>query len=125
MWESHRHAAPGRDRPLEPWYVETGAERGSSRPGLPKPAQVFGAMEPVSARSGRQAVLRSEVPCCVGMDVATAPLDVASRPSGERWTVPNDPRGVTTLGEQLQARPPTRMVLAATGGLERLVTRAW
>jgi transposase len=58
------------------------------------------------------------------MEVAKAPLDVAMRPSGERWTVPNAPSGVTTLVEQRQARHPTRMVLAATGGLERLVTSA-
>jgi transposase len=58
------------------------------------------------------------------MDVAKAQLDVAIRPSGERWTVPNDPSGVTTLVEQLQARHPTLIVLEATGGLERLVTSA-
>jgi transposase len=58
------------------------------------------------------------------MDVAKAQLDVAMRPSGERWTVPNDPSGVTTLVEQLQARHPTLIVLEATGGLERLVTSA-
>ena len=66
----------------------------------------------------------SDVPCFVGMDVAKAQLDVAIRPSGERWTVPNDPSGVTTLVEQLQARHPTLIVLEATGGLERLVTSA-
>jgi transposase len=66
----------------------------------------------------------SEVPCFVGMDVAKAQLDVAIRPSGERWAVPNDPSGVTTLVEQLQARHPTLIVLEATGGLERLVASA-
>ena len=66
----------------------------------------------------------SDVPCFVGLDVAQAQLDVAIRPSGERWTVPNDPSGVTTLVEQLQARHPTLIVLAAPGGLERLVTSA-
>ena len=34
--------------------LETGAERGSSRPGLPEPGQLFGAIEPVFARSGKQ-----------------------------------------------------------------------
>src|SRR5574341_1243980 len=53
-WENPRHPVPGRDRPIEPWSVETGAERGSSRPGLLKPVQLFGAVEPVSARAGRQ-----------------------------------------------------------------------
>jgi transposase len=58
------------------------------------------------------------------MDVAQAQLDVALRPSGERWTVPNDPSGVTARVEQLQARHPPLIVLEATGGLERLVTSA-
>ena len=65
-----------------------------------------------------------DVPCVVGMDVAKAQWDVAIRPSGERWAVPNAPLGVTALVEQLQAHHPTRMVLEATGGLERLVARA-
>src|SRR6266516_1242921 len=37
MWEHPRHAVLGRERPIEPWSAETGAERGSSRPGLPEP----------------------------------------------------------------------------------------
>src|SRR5882724_6549649 len=57
MWEHPRHPVPGRDRPIEPWSAETGAERGSSRPGLLKPVQLSGALEPVSARSGRQEFL--------------------------------------------------------------------
>jgi len=81
-------------------------------------------MEPVSARSGRQAFLMRDVPCLVGMDVAQAQRDIALQPSGERWAVPNDPSGVTTLVDRLQARPPTLMVLAATGGLERRATSA-
>ena len=87
---------------MEPWSVETGAARGSSRPGLPKPAQVWGAMEPVSARSGRQEFLRRDVPCCIGIEVAKAQWDMALRPSGERWAVPNDASGVVTLVERLQ-----------------------
>ena len=67
----------------------------------------------------------SDVPCFVGIDVAKAQLDIALRPSGERWAVPNDPSGVTMRVDQLQALSPTLMVLEATGGLERLVTSAW
>lgn len=66
----------------------------------------------------------SDVPCFIGIDVAKAQLDIALRPSGERWAVPNDTSGVTTLVAQLQARHPTLIVLEATGGLERLVTSA-
>jgi hypothetical protein len=57
------------------------------------------------------------VPCCIGLAVAKAQWDIAVRPSGVRWAVPNDPSGVTTRVEPLQALPPTLMVLAATGGL--------
>ena len=34
-----------------------------------------------------------DVPCFVGIDVAKAQLDIAVRPSGERWAVPNDAAG--------------------------------
>jgi transposase len=66
-----------------------------------------------------------DVPCFVGIDVAKAQLDIALRPSGERWAVPNDAGGVVTLVERLQALHPTLMVLEATGGLERAATAAW
>jgi transposase len=66
----------------------------------------------------------SDVPYFVGIDVAKAQLDMALRPSGERWAVPNDASGVTTLVDRLQALRPTLIVLEATGGLERVVTSA-
>ena len=66
----------------------------------------------------------SDVPCFVGIAVAKAQWDIALRPSGERWAVPNDPSGVTTLVDQLQALQPTLIVLEAPGGLERMVTSA-
>jgi transposase len=65
-----------------------------------------------------------EVPCFRGIDVAKAQLDMALRPSGERWAVPNDVSGVTMRVDRLQALPPALIVLEATGGLERLVTSA-
>ena len=46
------------------------------------------------------------MPCFVGIDVAQAQLDMAWRPAGARWAVPNDAGGVGTLVEQLQALPP-------------------
>ena len=64
------------------------------------------------------------MPCFGGIDVAKAQLDIALRPSGERWTVPNDTNGVTTLVERMQTLQPTLIVLEATGGLERMVTSA-
>jgi transposase len=66
----------------------------------------------------------SDVPCFVGIDVAKAQLDIAVRPSGERWAAPNDAGGVVTLVERLQALHPTMIVLEATGGLERAATAA-
>ena len=66
----------------------------------------------------------SDMPCFVGIDVAKAQWDIALRPSGERWSVPNDTNGVTTLVERMQTLQPTLIVLEATGGLERLVTSA-
>jgi hypothetical protein len=44
---------------IQPSSVETGAERGLSRPGLLKPVQLSGAIEPVSARKGFQPNERS------------------------------------------------------------------
>ena len=66
----------------------------------------------------------SDVPCFVGIDVAKAQLDIAVRPSGERWAVPNDADGVVTLVERLQTLHPTLIVLEATGGLERIAAAA-
>jgi transposase len=66
----------------------------------------------------------SDVPCFVGIDVAKAQLDMALRPSGERWAVANDASGVATLVDWVQTLHPTLIVREATGGLERAVTSA-
>jgi transposase len=60
----------------------------------------------------------------VGMDVAKAQLDIALRPTGERWAVTNDETGIGTLVVQLQALQPTLIVLEATGGYHRAVVAA-
>ena len=73
---------------------------------------------------GQTGVRRSDVPCFVGLDVAKAQLDIALRPAGERWAVPNDASGVATLVDRMQTLHPTLMVLEATGGLERAATSA-
>ena len=64
------------------------------------------------------------MPCFVGIDVAKAQLDIALRPSGERWAVANDASGVAMLVDRVQTLHPTLMVREATGGLERAVTSA-
>ena len=66
----------------------------------------------------------SDVPCFIGIDVAKAQLDIALRPSGERWAVPNDASGVATLVDRVQTLHPTLIVREATGGLERAVRSA-
>ena len=60
----------------------------------------------------------------VGIDVAKAQRDIALRPTGERWTVPNDETGIAALVGRLQAVQPTLIVLEATGGYHRAVVAA-
>ena len=55
-----------------------------------------------------------------GVDVSKARLDVTVRPTGERYSVANDPKGIDTLvGRLEEAGPPELVVLEATGGFER------
>ena len=42
----------------------------------------------------------------VGIDVAKAQLDIALRPTGERWTVTNDEPAITALVTRLQEIAP-------------------
>jgi transposase len=60
----------------------------------------------------------------VGIDVAKAQLDIALRPTGERWALANDDVGIAALVERLQAVQPTLIVLEATGGYQRAVVAA-
>jgi len=60
----------------------------------------------------------------VGIDVAKAHLDVAVRPTGESWRVPNDPAGIAELVARLAVQRPTLLVVEATGGLEVPLTAA-
>jgi Transposase len=60
----------------------------------------------------------------IGIDVARDSLEVASRPAGEHWQVPNDPVGIAALLPRLRALQPTLIVLEATGGLELPVVAA-
>lgn len=60
----------------------------------------------------------------IGIDVAKAELVIAARPSGERWTVANDERGVRTLVDRLRGEAVELIVLEATGGYELLCVAA-
>ncbi len=57
----------------------------------------------------------------IGIDVAKHQLDVAVRPSGDKWSVANAPDAFGALIQRLQALHPTLIVLEATGGLEAAV----
>ena len=63
-------------------------------------------------------------PIFVGIDVSKAGLDVAVRPVGNRDFVTNDAAGIEILVERLRKLQPALIVLEATGGVERAVTRA-
>src|SRR5262245_50798684 len=60
----------------------------------------------------------------VGIDVSTARLDVALRPTAECWHVNNDESGIAGLVERLRTVQPIVVVLEATGGVEVPVTGA-
>src|ERR1700674_3080815 len=73
---------------------------------------------------GQTGVRMSDMPCFIGIDVAKAQLDIALRPSGDRWAVPNDDASIAALVAQLQGVHPTLLVLEATGGYHRAVVAA-
>jgi transposase len=60
----------------------------------------------------------------MGIDVATAWLEVATSGEERVWRVSNDSDGITTLVADLAARAPQLVVLEATGGHETAVTAA-
>ena len=60
----------------------------------------------------------------VGIDVSKVRLDMAMRPAGEPLSVPYDAQGISTVIARLSQISPTRIVVEATGGLERPLLRA-
>ena len=54
----------------------------------------------------------------VGIDVAKARVDIATRPGGDVWSVDYDEQAVSELVFSLLAMEPTMVLLEATGGLE-------
>ena len=60
----------------------------------------------------------------VGIDVSQARLDVAVRPSGASESFLNDAGGIKDLVKRFGGNPNDLIVLEATGGVERGVTRA-
>jgi transposase len=62
--------------------------------------------------------IESQVDVYVGIDVSKAHLDIAVRPSEERWQVDNTVEGIEQLVKKLSEMKPTLIVMEATGGLE-------
>lgn len=60
----------------------------------------------------------STPPNFIGIDVSKAHLDVAVRPSEQRWQADNTIEGIGQLVEQLRKLAPSLIVLEATGGYE-------
>jgi transposase len=54
----------------------------------------------------------------IGIDVSKAHLDIASRPDGQVFRLPNTTEGITDLVARLKGSPPSLVLLEATGGLE-------
>ena len=54
----------------------------------------------------------------VGIDVAKAQVDVAVRPTDDRWVVAHDEVGIRQLVARLQALAPVMVLVEASGGLE-------
>ena len=54
----------------------------------------------------------------VGIDISKAQVDVAVRPTGQRWVVSYDEAGVQQLVSELVDLGPALVLLEATGGLE-------
>lgn len=57
--------------------------------------------------------------CNVGIDVSKAKLDGCALPGDARWTWSNDRDGIVQAVKTLTAMGPARVVVEATGGLER------
>jgi transposase len=61
--------------------------------------------------------LDSESPY-VGIDVSKDQLDIAVRPDGDTWSMPNEASGITEVVQRLAQLHPKLVVLEATGGLQ-------
>ena len=68
--------------------------------------------------SNSQEVLMEQEATYVGIDVAKAQVDVAVRPTDERWEVSHDDAGIRQLISKLKTLEPVMVLLEASGGLE-------
>jgi len=63
-------------------------------------------------------------PVYVGVDVSKTQLDIAVRPTGQRWTAANTEAGIADAVARLQSLAPALIVLEATGGIQVPVAAA-
>ncbi len=86
---------PGRDRPITPGSQETVPELGRHVHSLRSPNSCVGHLSPhPQGRATAEEDPMTSAPVFVGIDVSKARLDVACRPSGDRWAVANDQPGI-------------------------------
>ena len=103
------------------WVEENRGPAWSSHPILIEPEQLPGPIAPASCKEGptfTQEVPMEGEPRFVGIDVSKAQVDVAVRPTGQRWVVSYDETGIKELVSQMVDLGPAMVLLEATGGLE-------
>ena len=103
------------------WVEENRGPAWSSHPILIEPEQLPGPIAPASCKEGptfRQEVPMEGEPRFVGIDVSKAQVDVAVRPTGQRWVVSYDETGIKELVSQMVDLCPAMVLLEAKGGLE-------
>lgn len=113
------------DRSIRLRSEETAAEPGRHIPYSISPHSCLGHRARIKTRTGftkEEAMQTSSV--CVGIDISKAQLDVAMRPAGTPLSVPYDAQGISTVIARLSQVSPIRIVVEATGGLERPLLRA-
>ncbi len=71
-----------------------------------------------AAFSNSQEVLMEQEGIYVGIDVAKAQVDVAIRPSDDRWEISHEDAGVRQLVSRLKVLEPVMVLLEASGSLE-------
>ena len=112
---------PGRGRPMVTRSLKTVRERWSPHPKVVEPEQLPGPIEPASCKDGPALTQEGQMerePKFVGIDVSKAQVDVAVRPTGQRWVVSYDDSGVQELVSQMVDLGPDLVLLESTGGLE-------
>ena len=111
-----------RDRSIRLRSEETVAEPGRHVLHHPSPNSCRGHRARIGTRTGFTKEEAMQTPLVfVGIDVSKVRLDVAVRPSGELSRVTSDANGITMVLAQLRQ---VRIVMEATGGLERPLRRA-